>query len=72
MKKAEVLGQALRLAQRISGGTEGILAKCDLNIKGDKVVLQVPPENAHLVSEVVERRLRNLAAAMTLGYTIES
>lgn len=72
MKKAEVLGLALRLAQRISGGTEGILAKCDLNIKGDKVVLQVPPENAHLVSEVVERRLRNLAAAMTLGYTIES
>jgi exopolyphosphatase/guanosine-5'-triphosphate,3'-diphosphate pyrophosphatase len=71
MKKAEVLGLALRLAQRISGGTEGILAKCDLTIQGDKVVLQVPRENAHLVSEVVERRLKNLAAAMGLGYTIE-
>lgn len=70
-KEAEVLGLALRLAQRISGGTEGILAKCDLNIVDDKVVLNIPPENAHLVSEVVERRLRNLAAAMGKDYAIE-
>jgi exopolyphosphatase/guanosine-5'-triphosphate,3'-diphosphate pyrophosphatase len=72
MKKAEILGLVLRLAQRISGGTEGILAKCDLKIDGDKVILQVPSENAHLVSEVVERRLKNLAGAMGLGYAIES
>jgi len=72
MKQAEILGLALRLAQRISGGTEGILAKCDLKIDGGRVVLHVPRENAHLVSEVVERRLKNLATAMGLGYAIES
>ena len=69
-KEAEILGLALRLAQRISGGTEGILTKCDLRIVDDKVVLHVPRENAHLVSEVVERRLKNLASAMGKGYAI--
>jgi exopolyphosphatase/guanosine-5'-triphosphate,3'-diphosphate pyrophosphatase len=72
VKEAEILGLALRLAQRISGGTEGILAKCDLTILDNKLSLHIQPGNTHLVSEVVERRLRNLAIALGKDFEIRS
>jgi exopolyphosphatase/guanosine-5'-triphosphate,3'-diphosphate pyrophosphatase len=72
VKKARILGLALRLAQRISGGTEGILEKCALEHGDGQLVLRVPADNNHLVSEVVERRLKHLAKALGHAYTIRA
>ena len=50
-------GRALRLAQRLSGGTEGLLRRTSIDLVGDKVVLSVPEKSRMLYSGPVERRL---------------
>jgi exopolyphosphatase/guanosine-5'-triphosphate,3'-diphosphate pyrophosphatase len=59
--RAIAWGRAIRLAQRISGGTESALLRTSLRLEGGEVVLSVPRNQAHLVGEMVEKRLTQLA-----------
>jgi exopolyphosphatase/guanosine-5'-triphosphate,3'-diphosphate pyrophosphatase len=57
-------GRALRLAQRLSGGTEALLRKTSIALLDQSVVLFIPDKYRQLYSEAVERRLLQLARAM--------
>ena len=57
-------GRALRLAQRLSGGTEALLRKTSIALASGKVILSIPEKYRALYSEAVERRLLQLARAM--------
>jgi len=57
-------GRALRLAQRLSGGTEVLLRKTSITILDGKIVLLIPQKYRQLYSEAVERRLVQLARAL--------
>ena len=57
-------GRALRLAQRLSGGTEALLRRTSIDLAGDKVVLSIPEKFRMLYSESVERRLTLLGRAL--------
>jgi len=62
--RAEKIGLALRLGQRLSGGAGGVLADCRLSNDGGLITLSVARAQEHLLGEVVERRLQALAGAM--------
>jgi len=70
-KHARVMGLALRLGQRISGGTSGLLKRCKVQRRGKELTLTVTAEDKHLVGEVVERRLQSLGGALQLPARIE-
>jgi exopolyphosphatase/guanosine-5'-triphosphate,3'-diphosphate pyrophosphatase len=57
-------GRALRLAQRLSGGTETLLRKTGVALGSGRVILTIPEKYRALYSEAVERRLLQLARAM--------
>ena len=64
-ERACAWGKAIRLAQRLSGGTEALLRKSSLALRDDRVVLTLQPRYRQLASDAVERRLSQLAK--TLG-----
>ncbi len=57
-------GKAIRLAQRLSGGTEASLGRTRIALDDDKVVLAVSKRHSALVGEAVEQRLKQLAKAL--------
>jgi exopolyphosphatase/guanosine-5'-triphosphate,3'-diphosphate pyrophosphatase len=57
-------GRALRLAQRLSGGTEALLRKTSIALLDGNVVLLIPDKYRQLYSEAVERRLVQLSRAL--------
>jgi len=57
-------GRALRLAQRLSGGTEALLKKTSIELGHGKVILSIPDKYRVLYSEAVERRLVQLARSL--------
>jgi exopolyphosphatase/guanosine-5'-triphosphate,3'-diphosphate pyrophosphatase len=57
-------GRALRLAQRISGGTEALLRKTSISLAPGKILLSIPEKNRMLYSDAVERRLQQLGKAI--------
>ena len=57
-------GRALRLAQRLSGGTEALLRKTEIELTPGMVMLTVPKKYRALYSEAVERRLVQLGRAL--------
>ena len=57
-------GRALRLAQRLSGGTEVLLRKTSIALQDGTVVLFIPDKYRQLYSETVERRMIQLARAL--------
>jgi exopolyphosphatase/guanosine-5'-triphosphate,3'-diphosphate pyrophosphatase len=57
-------GRALRLAQRLSGGTEALLRKTSIALLDGNVVLFIPDRYRQLYSEAVERRLVQLSRAI--------
>jgi exopolyphosphatase/guanosine-5'-triphosphate,3'-diphosphate pyrophosphatase len=57
-------GRAIRLAQRLSGGTETLLRKTRVGLATGRVVLFVQPKYRDLVSDAVERRLAQLAKSL--------
>lgn len=65
-KQAIAIGQALRLAQRLSGGTASPLSKCGLYLEQGRVLLKVLTADAPLVGEVVVKRLNALASTLNL------
>ena len=57
-------GRALRLAQRLSGGTEALLQKTDITLEPKRVVLSIPRKYRELFADPVDRRLQQLAKGM--------
>ena len=66
LDRARLWGLALRLGQRLGGGTVGPLAASCLAVAGDRLELRLAPEAAPLYGEAIARRHRSLAQAMAL------
>ncbi len=67
LSQARAWGLALRLGQRLTGGTAAALGACQLRRDGDAMVLQLAPGHQDLVGETVTRRLKLLGATMGLN-----
>lgn len=63
-ERANAWGKALRLAQRLSGGTEALLRKTSISIEGRRLVLSIPARQRELYTDPVARRLNSLAKAL--------
>jgi len=57
-------GRAIRLAQRLSGGTEALLRKTSIGLEPGRVVLSIPTRHQALYADSVDRRLHLLARAL--------
>jgi exopolyphosphatase/guanosine-5'-triphosphate,3'-diphosphate pyrophosphatase len=64
---AEVLGRAILLAYRLSGGTPSVLANSRLSISSNRLLLEVGHSARVPDSEAVSERLSLLAAASEVG-----
>jgi exopolyphosphatase/guanosine-5'-triphosphate,3'-diphosphate pyrophosphatase len=67
VRRAEVVGRALRLAYRISGGAIDGLADTRLQVDDGKVDLFIPAESSHPDRPAIQRQLKALAAAAGLS-----
>jgi exopolyphosphatase/guanosine-5'-triphosphate,3'-diphosphate pyrophosphatase len=66
LERARVWGLAIRLAQRLAGGTGEILARSAIAIEPEGLVLSLPRCEDALYGEAVARRHRMLAEALRL------
>lgn len=66
LRRAWLWGLALRLGQRLSGGTAEALMGSRLYRENGELVLTLAPHHAALFGDAVTRRLRGLAQAMEL------
>lgn len=57
-------GRALRLAQRLSGGTEALLRRTSIMMEPKRVVLTIPNRYRELFADPVDRRLKQLAKGL--------
>ena len=72
MLYAKKIGLALRLAQRISGGTSGGLKMAELNATPKQLSLKINPDMKDLINEVVEKRFKKLAKFLDLECEISN
>jgi exopolyphosphatase/guanosine-5'-triphosphate,3'-diphosphate pyrophosphatase len=72
LQYAKKIGLALRLAQRISGGTSDGLKTAELKVTGEILSLNIETEMKDLVNEVVEKRLKKLAKFLDVKHEISS
>jgi len=63
-ERVSAWGRALRLAQRLSGGTETLLRKTGIGLAPGGILLSIPEKYRMLYSDAVERRLQQLAKAL--------
>ncbi|HEX7872957.1 MAG TPA: Ppx/GppA family phosphatase [Sphingobium sp.] len=70
LARAAQWGLAIRLAQRLSGGVASALESVSVAMDGETLVLNAPSEDASLIGEAAERRLKQLAQIMGRGYRI--
>ena len=63
-ERASAWGKALRLAQRLSGGTEALLRKTSISLEARRLVLSIPARQRELYTDPVARRLNSLAKAL--------
>ncbi|MBT6031581.1 MAG: Ppx/GppA family phosphatase [Kordiimonadaceae bacterium] len=70
LQYARKIGLALRLAQRISGGTSDGLKTAELKTTNKLLSLKVETEMLDLVNEVVEKRVKKLAKFLDVEYEI--
>lgn len=71
VRRAEVLGAALRLAFTLSGGTPALLAGTALRRVGGEIRLRLVEGTGVFAGESVQRRLDALAGALGLPATVE-
>ncbi|MFC3050988.1 Ppx/GppA family phosphatase [Kordiimonas pumila] len=69
--EARTMGAAVRLAQRLSGGTVKALTVSSLRISKARLYLSLPEEHAELKNDIVHRRLRQLAQLVGRSAKIE-
>jgi exopolyphosphatase/guanosine-5'-triphosphate,3'-diphosphate pyrophosphatase len=67
LRRSWLWGLALRLGQRLTGGTAAALTGSRLYQDGRELVLTLSPDHAALYGDAVARRLRSLAQAMNLA-----
>lgn len=63
-ERVSAWGRAIRLAQRLSGGTEALLKKTKIGLEPGRVVLSIPTKHHELYADSVDRRLHLLARAL--------
>jgi len=63
-ERVSAWGRAIRLAQRLSGGTEALLRKTEVALEPGRVVLTIPRKQRELYADSVDRRLMALAKAV--------
>lgn len=71
VRRAEVLGAALRLAYTLSGGTPELLAGTSIERSGGRLVLRLVEGSGVFAGESVLRRVEALAATMGLEAAVE-
>ena len=64
LRRAEILGTALRLAYTLSGGTAALLAGTSLRREPGRLVLLLARGSGVFAGEAVTRRLERLAQAV--------
>jgi exopolyphosphatase / guanosine-5'-triphosphate,3'-diphosphate pyrophosphatase len=64
LKRARIIGGALRAAHMISIGMPGIIDETQLAHSGDKLILTLPPQHADLDGERLRRRFESLATVL--------
>jgi len=69
LARADAWGRALRLGQRLGGGSAAPLARARLEAGGGELRLTLPPDLAALSAPVVRRRLKSLADVLGLRTT---
>jgi exopolyphosphatase / guanosine-5'-triphosphate,3'-diphosphate pyrophosphatase len=72
LERARRWGLALRLGQRLTGGTAAALAGGGLRRDGDVLVLTLAADHAALYGEAVQRRLKALGQAMGCAVRFET
>lgn len=72
LKRAEVLGYALRMANTVSGGAPGLLPTSRLEVAGDSLNMVLPKDPEVFLGEAVERRFNTLARVMGLKANFNS
>jgi exopolyphosphatase/guanosine-5'-triphosphate,3'-diphosphate pyrophosphatase len=71
VRRAHVLGLAMRLGYVLAGGAPGLLVESKLRVEDDSVVLILDKASQPLRGETLERRLNALAKALGLKPAIE-
>ncbi|HEX7857056.1 MAG TPA: Ppx/GppA family phosphatase [Sphingobium sp.] len=71
LARAAQWGLAIRLAQRLSGGVASALESLSVGLDGNSVVLRAPSDDACLLGEAAERRLKQLSQAMNRSYRVD-
>jgi exopolyphosphatase/guanosine-5'-triphosphate,3'-diphosphate pyrophosphatase len=71
LRRAEVLGAALRLAYTLSGGTPTLLAGTALHIGDGRLTLRLVEGGGVFAGDSVQRRVEALAAILGLGASVE-
>jgi exopolyphosphatase/guanosine-5'-triphosphate,3'-diphosphate pyrophosphatase len=71
VRRAEILGAALRLAYTLSGGTPELLAGTALDRSGGRLVLRLVEGSGVFAGESVLRRVEALAATLGLEAVVE-
>ena len=66
LEHAEFWGGAIRLAQRLSGGTASLLKRTAVEADGARLLLRMKKRDSSLYSDAVRKRHKQLAAALRL------
>ena len=70
-ERCSAWGRSIRLAQRLSAGTEATLRRTSIVLERDRIVLRIPRRHAELVGEAVEQRLKQLGKSTGRSASIE-
>ena len=70
-ERCSAWGRAIRLAQRLSAGTEATLRRTSIALEKERIVLRIPKRHAELVGEAVEQRLKQLGKSTGRSAGIE-
>jgi exopolyphosphatase/guanosine-5'-triphosphate,3'-diphosphate pyrophosphatase len=71
LRRASIIGAALRLGTKLSGGAVDIIPKCTLRPEGGDLVLSLPNGLSKLDGESIQKRLSLLAKLMELSPKVE-
>jgi exopolyphosphatase/guanosine-5'-triphosphate,3'-diphosphate pyrophosphatase len=63
---ADRWGRAIRLAQRLSGGTASLLRRTGISVDGEQLVLRLDESDRALFSDAVRKRFRQLGSVLEL------
>ncbi len=71
LKRAKILGAAIRAAHMVSLGSAGVLNETPARLHGEDLVLALPPHYVDLDGERLHRRFQTLAGLLDKGFKVE-